>query len=225
MKMKVPFVVVLALLLSFGVGAVYGSMQADHGEFEGFPIVQVEVDGEVIESDIPAVNLEGRTMVPLRFVSEALGAYVDWDHERYTAIVSTDTDKAIDPDNPYYEAEEVEPIQNRNVALDEDFSSVLVNVFDEDPKIVSTGDITALEYIVDRVITSDDVKEIEALLDEKGYETVGSDIDAQEYTLDISIDEDIVEEKYDGDPGGNMYVSIYTAEEGENAQKIVITFL
>ena len=71
-------------------------------------------------------------------------------------------DDEIEEDNPYDEAEEVAPMMDRNVVLDEDFSSVL---------------------------------------------------------------EDVLEEKYDGDAGGNPYVSIYTTEEGENTQKIVITFL
>lgn len=36
-------------------------------------------NGEPVELDVPAQILEGRTMVPLRFLSEAFGARVGWD--------------------------------------------------------------------------------------------------------------------------------------------------
>jgi len=127
--------------------------------------------------------------------------------------------------DPYEAAVEIEPMQDRNVVLDEDFRSVLVEVFEKEAKLVSAGDINALVYIVDRVITSDDVKKIMDLLEEKGYETVGTEIDEHMYELDISIAEELMEEKFDGDPGGNMYVKMWTTEEGENAQMIMITFL
>jgi len=37
------------------------------------------VDGQSTQMDVPATLIYGVTMVPLRFVSEALGAYVGWD--------------------------------------------------------------------------------------------------------------------------------------------------
>lgn len=40
--------------------------------------------------DVPAKIVGGRTMVPLRFVSETLGAKVDWDQKTQTAIISSD---------------------------------------------------------------------------------------------------------------------------------------
>ena len=87
--MKKTFTIISSFIvvMVFGIGVVLGSI---HGTFEGYPIVQVEVDGGIVEGDVPAVNLEGRTMVPLRFVSEELGAEVDWDGERETAVVTTD---------------------------------------------------------------------------------------------------------------------------------------
>ena len=127
--------------------------------------------------------------------------------------------------NPYDEAEKIVPMDDRNIVMDEDFRSVFDEVFENEPKLVSTGDITALSYVVDRVITTDDVSKIKDHLEEKGYETVGTRTEAKEYEFDISIAEDILEEKYDGDPGGNMYVVIWTAEEGENAQRIVVRLL
>ncbi|RJQ53395.1 MAG: copper amine oxidase N-terminal domain-containing protein [Actinobacteria bacterium] len=78
---KVLLIVTLIVLLS---GIVLAS---SWGQYQGHPIVRVIVDGRVIQGDVPAINLNGRTMVPLRFVSEALGATVSWDQETYTASI------------------------------------------------------------------------------------------------------------------------------------------
>ncbi len=43
---------------------------------------------EKILLDVPPVNIKGRVMVPLRFVSEAFGAYVTWDGEHNTVRIS-----------------------------------------------------------------------------------------------------------------------------------------
>lgn len=39
------------------------------------------VNGEIVKMDVPAVNKEGRLFIPLRFVSENLGALVNYDSE------------------------------------------------------------------------------------------------------------------------------------------------
>jgi len=39
--------------------------------------------------DVPAMAIQGRTMVPLRFVSEALGAMVEWDGTTRTVVITT----------------------------------------------------------------------------------------------------------------------------------------
>lgn len=40
--------------------------------------------------DVNAVIKEDKTFVPLRFVSEALGAQVDWDNDNYAVIIATE---------------------------------------------------------------------------------------------------------------------------------------
>jgi len=79
---------VIALVLCLG-GLAMAAPADLHGTYEGFPIVKVLVNGQEIVSDVPAVNFHGRTMVPVRFVSEALGARVDWNEETWMASVST----------------------------------------------------------------------------------------------------------------------------------------
>jgi len=46
--------------------------------------IVILVDGEQIETDVPAQIIEGRTMVPIRFVAEELGAEVDWNDGEIT---------------------------------------------------------------------------------------------------------------------------------------------
>ena len=75
-----------------GVWRGVGRFGSGHGTFEGFPIVRVLVDGEKIVSDMPAINFHGRTMVPIRFVSRALGYDVSWGAETDTASISSRLD-------------------------------------------------------------------------------------------------------------------------------------
>lgn len=51
--------------------------------------VRILVNGKEIQCDPPAFIKEGRTFVPVRFVSEALRASVDWDADNYAVLIST----------------------------------------------------------------------------------------------------------------------------------------
>ena len=50
--------------------------------------IEALVNNEVIELDVPATIIEGRTYVPTRFVSESLGADVSWDGEKRVATIT-----------------------------------------------------------------------------------------------------------------------------------------
>jgi len=49
--------------------------------------VNVHVNGQLYVLDVPPVILEGRTVVPIRFVSEALGGAVTWDPKTQTVTI------------------------------------------------------------------------------------------------------------------------------------------
>lgn len=49
---------------------------------------KAQKNGEEIELDVPATIINGRTLVPVRFIAESLGAKVDWDGESKTVIIS-----------------------------------------------------------------------------------------------------------------------------------------
>lgn len=48
------------------------------------------VKGEKVDLDIPAEITDDFTFVPLRFVAENLGAHVEWDHNNYTVVITTE---------------------------------------------------------------------------------------------------------------------------------------
>jgi len=50
---------------------------------------QAMVDGKPVTLDTPAASVGGRTMVPLRFVSEALGTEVRWQESTQTVFLTT----------------------------------------------------------------------------------------------------------------------------------------
>lgn len=59
------------------------------------------VNGETVTLDTPSVAVNGRTLVPLRFVSEALGEPVKWDSvNQYIWIGSTEVPKLEDVAKP-----------------------------------------------------------------------------------------------------------------------------
>ena len=67
---------------------------------KSFPIIitdiSVVVNGKevVFPDELPYVNQDNRTMVPVRFVSESLGAQVEWDNDNRMVIICKD-DKTI----------------------------------------------------------------------------------------------------------------------------------
>lgn len=58
--------------ITLGIGAKYGT-----------------VGDKFVPLDVPARIVNGRTMVPLRYVAEAADAYVMWDAERSTVVITT----------------------------------------------------------------------------------------------------------------------------------------
>ena len=62
--------------------------------------VDLYVDMEKITTDTPPTIVEGRTLVPLRAIFEAIGATVEWDQNTYTATgVKGDTTVVVQLNN------------------------------------------------------------------------------------------------------------------------------
>jgi hypothetical protein len=76
------------IILTVSFVFLFSSMAlAGSNTFEGYPVVNVKVNDQLVQSDVPGVLLKGTTMVPLRVVSETLGAEISWDSETKTANI------------------------------------------------------------------------------------------------------------------------------------------
>lgn len=53
------------------------------------------VDGVAMQLDSPPVIVNGRTMVPIRFISEAMGADVSWEGETKTVTITQETPEVL----------------------------------------------------------------------------------------------------------------------------------
>ncbi|MBI2874809.1 MAG: trypsin-like peptidase domain-containing protein [Firmicutes bacterium] len=72
----------------FMVTAVPG-FQGEGRAVQLLSAIRILVDGREVATDIPPTIIDGRTMVPVRFVSEALGAEVQWDAGTRTVRIAT----------------------------------------------------------------------------------------------------------------------------------------
>lgn len=76
-KRTAVLLVLMAVLTVVLTGTAYANGWR-WGAYKGLQVVKVYVNGSEVSLDVPAVVMDGRTLVPVRFVSEALGARVDW---------------------------------------------------------------------------------------------------------------------------------------------------
>ncbi|MDR3692935.1 MAG: stalk domain-containing protein [Fimbriimonas sp.] len=72
----------------------------------GIGLLDASIDGRDVHVDVPAILVGGSTMVPLRFVSEALGASVKWNDFDQEADI---TSPPIDRERPRDERPHIEP--------------------------------------------------------------------------------------------------------------------
>lgn len=82
-KSRLAIAALAMTLVGTGVAAAAGV----NGEYKGYPIVNVVVNGKAVQGDAPGILLDNTTLVPLRAVSESLGANVSWDPDTSTATV------------------------------------------------------------------------------------------------------------------------------------------
>lgn len=70
--------------------------------------ISIYINGNKVETDVSPQIIDGRTMVPIRFVAEAFGAKVDWDGENRNVLINFAEKK-----------EEIEGTKNDLLSLDE----------------------------------------------------------------------------------------------------------
>ena len=71
------------------------------GKLNGTTVeIQIEntvakVNGKDVTLDVPAKLISDRTLVPVRFISESLGAKVDWNNDTQTVIITTEENAKV----------------------------------------------------------------------------------------------------------------------------------
>lgn len=108
---------ILGVILFMGLGFIYANSNAKE-ILAHFNNIKITVNGQQIETDVkaPPFIYNDRTYVPLRFVSEALGADVGWDSKTKTAIINSKNN------NTLQEEEEEVIISKDNIKLEKDES-------------------------------------------------------------------------------------------------------
>lgn len=86
--MKKNIVILLVLLCLAGGATAFGSQSS----------IDIIVDGKLLVTDAPARLIDGRVLVPVRAVSEALGFDVAWDPVNYRVIITSKKQPSEDPD-------------------------------------------------------------------------------------------------------------------------------
>ena len=92
MRKLLLFSLVLLLIFAYATAAL--ALPADYGPIEvllfngnGYTKTSVypaylSCDGQAVEMDVPGILYDNRTLVPIRFVGELLGAKIDWDQQK-----------------------------------------------------------------------------------------------------------------------------------------------
>lgn len=80
--MKKYVVAIMSLTILISLTAIAGASDR----------IRLFVNGNEIYPDVPPQIIDGRTMVPIRAVSEALGAEVNWDTDNQSVNISLEAD-------------------------------------------------------------------------------------------------------------------------------------
>jgi hypothetical protein len=70
---------------------------------------RAHINGQPTIMDVPALLVNDRTMVPLRFVSQALGSQVSWDASTATVQITSQTAGGVPPSQSYPPAPQTSP--------------------------------------------------------------------------------------------------------------------
>ncbi|MDQ1236842.1 hypothetical protein QE450_004340 [Paenibacillus sp. SORGH_AS306] len=75
------------------------------------------INGKSVVLDVPAKSIKGRTVVPLRFVSEALGEKVGWNSSTKTVSITTTNSTPTTPTTPTTPSTSISPVPYVNTKV------------------------------------------------------------------------------------------------------------
>lgn len=148
---------------------------------------QALVNGEIIIMDTPGKMINGRTMVPVRFIAENFGIEVTWDPSEQMVIISTDKDEIEDKEemalyrNTNFKDDYLEINVKEHCAFEiqgktlSDNQYVLVEVLDGNGNehFIKQGDIENGEFFEEssQVICNDGTYTINVYMNDKEHGT------------------------------------------------------
>ncbi len=200
---KIILIVVVVLVLIFA-GLVYIGWRYAGNLLEEGPEAIAEMFGEYAE-DVPIEE------VPVDEIEEE------------EDLTPEDPEPTETEENPYHLEEEITPMTDRNIAVNENIKRVMEEVFEEDPKLIETAAYYDLTYITNRVITEEDVQKVRDVFTESGFEMEEETLevelddmsaDAESYSLNFIVKEEEEEDE--------LRMIFFTTEEGDDTQLIKI---
>ena len=109
-----------------------------------------KADESVVKLDVAPQIINDRTMIPLRAISEAIGADVQWDGEAYSVIITTeDYEEYIPPENPETPTgENVKTAMSLTASTDSVSAGDMVDIFVNVANSPSDADLIGVTSLV-----------------------------------------------------------------------------
>jgi hypothetical protein len=76
---------IIAAVAVISTGVVFAANI--NGNYKGFPIANVTLNGQKVSSDVPGIIFDSRTLLPVRAVAEAMHSVIQWDQKSMTAKI------------------------------------------------------------------------------------------------------------------------------------------
>jgi len=105
------------------------AVQSDHDE------IKVEVNSSLVRGDVAPIIINGRTMVPIRFVAEALDCLVDWRGTDNTVIITPKGADKVDP-----------PVTDKSLKI---YVSSKLIIPDVPPRIVDGRTLVPIRFVAE----------------------------------------------------------------------------
>ena len=117
---------ILGVILFMGLGFIYANSNAKE-ILAHFNNIKITVNGQQIETDVeaPPFIYNDRTYVPLRFVSEALGADVNWDNKTKTVIINSKNNNTLQEEEVIISKDNIKLEKNESFTEPENFIQML----------------------------------------------------------------------------------------------------
>ena len=118
---------ILGAILFIGLGFIYANSNAKE-ILAHFNNIKITVNGQQVEMDVeaPPFIYNDRTYVPLRFVSEALGADVDWDNKTKTVIINSKNNNTLQEEEVIISKDNIKLEKNESFTEPENFIQIML---------------------------------------------------------------------------------------------------